>query len=594
MFNAELYRADVVARENAWAAHQVRNLPDRFQRKLLAIREKKNEAGYYAGNDFIREVAGKYEFPLPIAASNDELIAYASARADECFRLAGYYKQAGAALGAMQKLCDRLGVKMPGEKTEAGQLARLVCPLWWRRAVRKAAGRAIEKTAISLGLVHRRAGIYASDETVRRRGQQKRRNRALLESLIAVNEAGQEFTLQELSDLGISNPAIRRGELMTRISGFETIAATMGHAGEFYTITAPSRFHARLSKTVEANPKYTNRTPREAQAYLRKVWARIRSALRREKIAPYGFRVVEAHHDGTPHWHALFFMPSEQVARAREIVRKYAIKEDREELGADVSPRFKAVAIDRSRGTAAGYIAKYIAKNIDGENVGQDLEGQDAKAAAARVDAWAACWGIRQFQQIGGAPVSVWRELRRLEAGASDSAIDRAARAADAGDWAGFLRAMEQGQVRVWRKEAERTGRYGDTVLNVAGVVDRTTGEQIETRSHVWEIKRGGMPGGDKLEAGTSETDKSASRAASFGFDVGPILAPWSSVNNCTRGGGKDGNAGGEEGNGIGKGEICIDAGADQIPIGGGDEAAFFGAGRDHRENGKNREWRAL
>ncbi|GAC1328548.1 MAG: hypothetical protein NVSMB28_25490 [Collimonas sp.] len=88
--------------------------------------------------------------------------------------------------------------------------------------------------------------------------------------------------------------------------------------------------------------------------------------------------------------------------------------------------RLKVVRIDWNLGSAAGYIAKYVAKNIDGAHVGDhktkdgytvvpDCVGGVELVPPARIEAWAACWGIRQFQQWGGAPVTVWRELRRIK-----------------------------------------------------------------------------------------------------------------------------------------------------------------------------------
>ena len=220
---------------------------------------------------------------------------------------------------------------------------------------------------------------------------------------------------------------------MTRIRGFEEVAEARRDVGVFWTQTCPSKFHS----VGGTNPRYNGATPRDAQAYMVQVWARQRAALHRAGIRPYGFRIAEPHTDGCPHWHMLLFVGREHAERMEAIMRGYALAEDGDEPGADKN-RVKVVRIEAGKGTAAGYIAKYVSKNIDGAGVGDhkafesgstyiiapDQFGNVEITPSQRVTYWSQVWGIRQFQQIGGAPVGVWRELRRVKADAIANAPD--------------------------------------------------------------------------------------------------------------------------------------------------------------------------
>src|SRR3569833_3213101 len=169
------------------------------------------------------------------ASSDEDLRTWAARRAREAARIAA--RAGNAAYLWCAEFVTRHDVepeKISKTRTEAGAVARMCCPLWWRRRVRVTHARRVERAAIGLGLVHARRGLYASDEAVHRRREQRSRNRAMLESCIAVNELGQSYTLAALSDLSVSNPVIRRGELMVRMSGFEQVARRLGHVGEFY------------------------------------------------------------------------------------------------------------------------------------------------------------------------------------------------------------------------------------------------------------------------------------------------------------------------------------------------------------------------
>ncbi|WP_139154981.1 replication endonuclease, partial [Enterobacter cloacae] len=159
----------------------------------------------------------------------------------------------------------------------------------------------------------------------------------------------------------------RRCELMVRMRGFEDIANEQGLAGEFYTITAPSRYHAVHSKGGFVS-QWNGLSPRDTQRYLCNVWAKARAAISRAGIHVFGFRVVEPHHDGTPHWHMLLFMQPHDVEAVRDILCYHARITDSEELQTPnaLKARFHVEPIDPAKGSATGYIAKYISKNIDG------------------------------------------------------------------------------------------------------------------------------------------------------------------------------------------------------------------------------------
>jgi len=477
-------------------------------------------------------------------------------------------------LSFMQTFCRNQGIQPPladsaRNVTESGCIRRLMCDRWWVRNLRKAQSRAVELAAIQVGLVSKYKSPYVSETSIKRRLGQKKRNASILSSMVAINEIGYERTLEELASVGVANPAVRFAEMMTRLKGMEEMANSRGKVCDFWTLTCPSKMHA-------SSNKYNGTTPREAQQYLAKVWARFRAACKRRGVTLSGIRVAEPHQDACPHWHMLIWMNESDIKTVRKFMHKYARQMDGNESGA-AKNRARVIGIDASKGSAVGYVIKYIAKNVDGgkqdaffskdENGDKVCHEAGKDDAIARVDAWASTWGIRQFQFIGADSVTLWRELRRIRANESetikhdDIAADAVAQAAgqglgvamlnvthgkgldfspyktlqniggdmakawgfaDVGDWSGYskhagalelLRVGQRGQLNAYNEPKAK---------QIMGV--KACGTVLITRRHVWNVEKA-----TKEQLEQSELRREAAEKAAF-------AAPWTCVNNCTQG----------------------------------------------------------
>ncbi|MEO9655928.1 replication endonuclease [Marinomonas sp.] len=435
----------------------------------------------------------------------------------------GIYVENGieAVKGFMQSQLVEVGIKFDewdDNDKVLGFMARMITPEWWTRQAKKQ-WLIVEDILRECGEVERYKSPYVSGWGLRKAEKQIENNKAFLEGWEAINELGQSFTLAELSKKGVSDPDNRFAEMVVRAKGLEEISEEFGHQGYFLTLTAPSKYHP-ISQGKRNKKFWRAGCPsvRNAHKYLNGVWRRFRAWCKRHEIPFYGLRTVEPHHDGCPHWHLMLWVDPKQSEKFLEAFHHYALQEDGNEAGAQ-KYRVEVKKIDPAKGSAVGYIVKYISKNIHGKHVDTDLEtGRSGSDAAKRIVAWARINRIRQFQFVGGASVTVWRELRRLGKDKAPEYFKDIYHAANRADFGGFVKLM--GGVFAGRNQTLKTyyseeeeNQYGEMVKTVRGV--KRGIEVLVTRLHEWTVQ------------------KKTSGSGSSSLEDGEAI-PWTRVNKCT------------------------------------------------------------
>ncbi|HHT0069230.1 TPA: replication endonuclease [Raoultella ornithinolytica] len=418
-----------------------------------------------------------------------------------------------------------------------GSLARMLCADWWYRKMWQMRCEWREEQLRAVCLVNKKASPYVSYEAVIHKREQRRKSLEFFRSHELTNEQGDTLDMEDVVNASSSNPAHRRNEMMACVKGLELIAEMRGDCAVFYTITCPSRFHATLNNG-RPNPKWTSATVRQSSDYLVDTFAAFRKAMHKRGMRWYGVRVAEPHHDGTVHWHLLCFMRKKERRAITALLRKFAIREDREELGNNTGPRFKSELINPRKGTPTSYIAKYISKNIDGRGLANEISketGRSLRDNAEHVNAWASLHRVQQFRFFGIPGRQAYRELRLLAGQAARQQADKKAgapvldnlrldavlAAADAGCFATYI--MKQGGVLVPRKHHlvrtayelnDEPSTYGDHGIRIYGIWSPIIEGRICTHAMKWKMVRKAV---DVQEA---TADQGA-------------CAPWTRGNNC-------------------------------------------------------------
>ncbi|MBS1188792.1 MAG: hypothetical protein H6R10_584 [Rhodocyclaceae bacterium] len=582
-------------RAQKWLVGRLSLMPWRWAAHLRAEHGRRGGLESAAANIWLMNSTEPGRGRLPLSVSDDDIRAAAKEAAQDASDLVGWVAGdvlidrgeafAEATPGAdwgkyleaakvsrlyilLKGHCHRWGIEPAAwvEDFPAAAIRRMTCNRWWLRRLRRAHGKRSEGAAIAGGVVRRGLWPYASQDAVERRKAQRRRNALACEgAAVRCEDTGEEIPLADIVEGSLANPTVKRSELMVRIRGADEYAELAGWKCEFWTLTAPSRFHSQriTGACSEANPGYGEEDeatgqrkpldPSDGQRYLCRVWSRARAAWKRRGLVVAGLRTAEPHHDGTPHWHLIVYGSARDLRFARRLLRVYAMRDTPDEPGAR-KHRFNYLKAQGGR-AGARYAAKYVAKNIDGYGLdaARDTEtGRKISSTVERVDAWAAHWGIRQFQFFGMPPVTAWRVLRRVadEVGPKTAPLERARRAADESDWCEFWRACEAGEFEIVRRSVGLSA-YGDAAApRIAGVVEGGRRAMLPVKDWVIHWGTGGRQGG--------EGDKPIAAVRGFeavereGAALEPLNNPWrferreaparaggfafprSGVNNCT------------------------------------------------------------
>ncbi len=258
---------------------------------------------------------------------------------------------------------------------------------------------------------------YVGETTLKIRQQRLAHNQSLLDNMGIITSNG-FVALSELSTSAHSKFC----ELYLMCLGMEHMASDKGFRAVFITATAPPYLHPNPTK---GKKKWNGKNAKVAHEYIKKRWGAFKRDLSRPQYNikfsegdAFGFRVVEPHKDGTPHWHLLMYASLENIEGViTELANKhFGFNQSKNAVKIEL---IKTKEEDDNAAAPTTYMTKYLMKNVDYregvDGVQSNGEKIEDTEALEKIDAWKSALGVRTYQTFGILSAKTkWRTLRKL------------------------------------------------------------------------------------------------------------------------------------------------------------------------------------
>lgn len=299
------------------------------------------------------------------------------------------------------------------------------CPRWQRRQIRTEVRRAQAWLDCALRLVGPTSPAV-SRFTLGAWRQVQARSLAWASATVVRFESGDEVPLVEVQARSRKS---RRAQMYAVVKGMEHHGDEHDMQAFFITLTLPGEYHPFIAGARTADGSYPHARvnddwnptlgPQAQWTQLQKRWERIRARLAKyEPLREYfGIAVPEPHKDGTPHLHAMVWLPKYVEHDGRRLGTGMVLHGILRDLAPDRQAKLEIVRkrADRCRpdGTVkryaspASYVMKYVLKSLDDEET-MNAGGEGAE----RHRAWASSRRIRRMRLVGvHGSLRIWQRL---------------------------------------------------------------------------------------------------------------------------------------------------------------------------------------